>query len=77
MTVKNRDLWVIGTGPHSQHYLKVLQSLYVAALIVGRSKEGCEKFQRNMGTEAYVGGLQKAQTTVMLALYCKYHFKSC
>lgn len=60
MNIKNRDLWVVGTGPHSQHYLKVLQSLNVPALIVGRSKEGCEKFQRNMGIKAYVGGVQKA-----------------
>lgn len=53
---------LVGTGPMAEHYLAVLSSLDRATVVVGRSAEGCTRFEAATGKSALAGGLEALTT---------------
>lgn len=50
-------LWLVGTGLMAQEYAKVLLSLKVPFVAIGRGVPNCEVFLEKTGVEAVAGGL--------------------
>jgi predicted dehydrogenase len=57
MSDVSTPLWLVGTGPMAQEYAKVLLSLRVPFVAIGRGRSNCEAFREKTGVEAVAGGL--------------------
>ncbi len=53
-----KNVLIVGTGPISIEYVKVLNSLNISFTVVGRGVEGCNKFKKLTGNNSIPGGLQ-------------------
>lgn len=48
----------MGTGGMAEEYVKVMDGLGVEYIIVGNRKESVDRFNKNMGQQAYCGGIE-------------------
>ena len=53
-----KKVLLIGTGYMAKEYIKVLKDLGVNCIVVGNSKNSCEKFQDDTGIKAQAGGIE-------------------
>lgn len=60
MKFVNHDLWLVGTGQHSQCYIEVLNTLDKKFSTIGRSKEGCKNLFEKTGIISFAGGISQA-----------------
>ena len=54
----HNEVWVIGTGPMSVEYEKVLTGLDVKSIFIGRGESSAKIFQQKTGITPIVGGLK-------------------
>lgn len=52
-------VWLVGTGPMAVEYEKVLTSIGVDLVVIGRSANSVDKFHESTGRQAFVGGIDK------------------
>ena len=55
----NLNTLLIGTGPMAIDYHKVLKSINVNFIVVGRGVESCNKFYHETKTKPFSGGIKK------------------
>jgi predicted dehydrogenase len=53
-----KKVLLIGTGYMAKEYVKVLKDLEVDYVVIGNSKDSCEKFQNDTGIKAQEGGIE-------------------
>jgi len=56
-------LWLIGSGPMAQDYAKVLQALQADFVVIGRSNNSAQNFEKTTGIPVKTGGLTDALTS--------------
>lgn len=54
----NIDIFLVGCGYMAGEYYKVLNGMEIKPIIVGRSKEKCEQFEKNYEATVYSGGVE-------------------
>jgi len=54
-----KKVLLIGTGYMAREYVKVLEDLKVEYIVIGNSKDSCEKFKNDTGVEAQEGGIEE------------------
>lgn len=52
-------IWIIGTGLMAKEYAKVLQSLKVNFIAIGRGEENCASFEKEFSVQTIRGGLEE------------------
>ena len=55
----SKSVWLIGTSPLADEYLKVLSKLGKAVVVIGRTETGAKAFYDRTGVMPLTGGLQK------------------
>lgn len=55
----NKNIWIIGSGPMSIEYTKVLKDIDIEFNIIGRGIDSSQAFKNITGIKPYVGGLRK------------------
>ncbi|MDP3559727.1 MAG: gfo/Idh/MocA family oxidoreductase [Legionellaceae bacterium] len=50
---------VVGTGPIGIEYTRILKSMNIEVLALGRGEQNCIKFKRETGVDAISGGIEK------------------
>jgi predicted dehydrogenase len=54
----NSMTWLIGAGGMSKEYVKVLQSLQVDFVVIGRSEDNCVALEKEFGCKTIAGGIE-------------------
>src|SRR3989344_349431 len=54
-----QPILLIGAGPMAAEYAKVLKSLKKEFIVVGRSKQSAEEFEKIVGVKVITGGVDK------------------
>ena len=55
----SKIVWLIGTSPLADEYLKVLSKLGKSVIVIGRTETGAKAFHERTGVMPLIGGLQK------------------
>jgi predicted dehydrogenase len=57
--IANKKILLIGSGPMSQAYAKVLIDMKVDFEVIGRGLHSAEEFEKQVGIKPFVGGVEK------------------
>lgn len=57
--MKNKTIWLIGTGLMGLEYAKILKNLAIPYIAIGRGKENCNSFTSETGVKTKEGGLSR------------------
>lgn len=54
----DRKLYLIGTGPMAEEYVKVLHAMEITPVVIGRGQESAKRFEAKTGIKPIIGGFQ-------------------
>lgn len=54
----DRKLYLIGTGPMAEEYVKVLHAMEITPVVIGRGQESANRFEAKTGIKPLIGGFQ-------------------
>ena len=57
--MKNRTVYLIGTGPMAIEYFKVLKDMNIIPIVIGRGSESANKFRLMTGIVPFIGSFEK------------------
>ncbi len=53
-----KDIWIIGAGPMTRAYIKVLDDLKISYQVLGRGIESAKECEEKTGAKVVTGGLE-------------------
>jgi predicted dehydrogenase len=59
----DRELYLVGTGPMAEEYVKVLHSMEIRPIVIGRGQESADRFESKTGIKPITGGFQSYVST--------------